>query len=446
MDIQKIEHLKNSITGIVAVSGDDAYNKASAMFEYTATPGLVVRPESHKDIATILEFAKEHALPFIIRSGGHGNLESGAVNDMIIIDMSHFNTIEVLDKNEGLVRIGAGALWHEVAAELHQYALALSSGDTRTVGVGGLATGGGIGWMVRKYGPLVDSIVGAEITTAGGRTLVVSEHENADLFWAIRGGGGNFGIVTHFTFKAQHLQNVVTATIKYPLENVAHVLQEWRNAMRRAPKELLTNMVIFPSFKGGAASIMIQGCFAGDDKQAADEAYAPFLRLGEVTFQTIEVKPYMDILEDAKRPSNIKAIVQNAFLKEFSDDVIAVIAKLCDSGKPPFLQIGYVGGVMNTKAPDATAFSNRDSEVLIVNPSVVTPPHTNKEEALAMAMWKENIEPFGQGVYLNLLNTHTGKELEQAFPPATLERLRKIKAVYDPENIFKSSHNITPWR
>lgn len=444
MDLQKIQDLKTLISGTIAVPGDAIYDTARTMFEHTITPSVVVRPVSPEDIAATLLFVSKHKVSLGIRSGGHGSIDSHVANDMLLIDMSHFNTTEVLNTDEGLVRIGAGALWHQVAAELDEYKLGLSSGDTRTVGVGGLATGGGLGWMVRKYGPLVDSIVAVEIVTADGSVINASQHENADLFWAVRGGGSNFGVVTYFTFEAHRVTNVFTGTIVYPLAHTRHILQGWRDAMRVAPDELSTILTILPSLGGAPPAIIIKGCFIGTDKTAADTAYAPFTKLSEVVRQNIASEPYMDLLEDAKRPTNSKVIVQNAFLKEFSNEAIDAIVEICND-KPLILQIRHVAGAMNKRAHDATAFSHRDSEVLIVNPAFVLPPGTNKEQEIATAPWQK-IKPFGQGVYLNLLSEDTGNEVAMAFPAATLERLRKIKSLYDPENIFTTNYNITPYK
>ncbi len=442
MNAQKIDELKSLISGVVAVSGDDVYKKASEMFTRTITPGVVVRPSSSKDVAATVQFVKRHAIPFAIRSGGHSNIANRLDEGILLIDMSGLASIEIVDADKCLVRVGTGALWHEVATELEKHDLGISSGDTRTVGVGGLATGAGLGWMIRKYGPVVDNIVSAEVVTAQGSVLEVSNDKHADLFWAIRGGGSNFGIVTQFTFKAHSVKGVFAGMIMYPMENVAMVIKGWRDAMRKAPAELTTMLTTLPSMGEGPASIMITTCFEGTDKALSDQVYAPFLALGEVMHQDISLKPYGDVLEEGMLPPGMRVIVHNTFLKEFTDDAIDTIAELCQD-TPPILQIRHVAGVMNDHPADATAFSHRDSEVLIVNPTFVLPTASAEEIEVATASWRK-IQPFGQGPYLNLLSEDTGKEVIDAYPPETLKRLRKIKAEYDPENIFKTNYNIEP--
>jgi FAD/FMN-containing dehydrogenase len=442
MDTKKIPDLKAVISGTVALPGDEVYEKASKMLFRTITPGVVVRPESSEDVAAAIRFAKAHNVPFAIRSGGHSNIASRLADGILLIDMRGLASTEVIDSDKGLVRVGAGALWREVASELEKHGLGISSGDTGSVGVGGLSTGAGIGWMVRKYGPIVDNTVAAEVVTADGSIVEASEDESPDLFWAIRGGGSNFGVVTYFTFKAHPVKGVFFGSIAYPMENAGAVIKGWRDAMRQAPPELTTMLLTLPSFGDDAASISITGCFEGTDKAAADEAFAPFLNLGKLVHQDIRAMPYKDVLGEAHLSPNTRVIGHTTFLKEFTNEAIEIINKLCQ-GTPPILQIRHVAGVMNKRAADATAFSHRDCEVLIVNPTFVSPDASEADIRKALTPWR-TIKPLGEGPYLNLLSEDTGKEITEAYPPATLQRLRKIKAQYDPDNILNANYNIPP--
>jgi len=442
MDTQKIETLKQTIKGTVAVLGDETYTKASKMLFKKLQPSVVVRPVSNEDVAAIIRFVTDHNVPFAIRSGGHGSVASRLTDDILLIDMSGLADIEVLDASLGTVKVGAGALWHEVATALEPHNLAISSGDTLTVGVGGLTTGGGLGWMLRECGPAVDNVLSAEVVTASGGILPVSKTENADLFWAILGGGSNFGVVTSFTFKAHHVEGVFLAMISYPISEIKTVLQGWRDAMRAAPSELTTMFMTFPAMGDAPAAIVIRGCFASNDAAAAEQAYAPLLKLGNLTHHEIQPMPYRDVLENGMPLKNIRVIVHDAFIKSLSDEVIDAIANQFKDGSP-ILQIRHVAGAISERPADATAFSHRDSEVLIVNPTFVAPNATDEEIEKALVTWRA-IEPFSQGCYLNLITEDTGKEITEAFPPASLARLRKIKAQYDPENIFRANYNITP--
>jgi len=442
MDTEKIETLKQSITGTVAVFGDETYTKASKMLFKNLKPSVVVRPESSQDVAAVIRFVKENDMPFAIRSGGHGSTASRLQDDILLIDMSGMAEIRVLDADAGTVQVGAGALWHEVASALEPYQLGISSGDTRTVGVGGLATGGGLGWMMRMCGPVVDNMLSAEVVTANGDILQTSEQEHADLFWAVRGGGSNFGVVTTCTFKAHHVPGIFSAMISYPIDEVAKVLRGWRDAMRQAPAELTTMLLTVPAMGDAPAAILIRGCFAGTDATAAEHAFAPLLELDELTHHEVKPMPYKDILENGMPFKNIRVIVHDAFIKELTDDAIATIATLFEHGSP-MLQLRHLSGAMNERPADATAFSHRDSEVLLVNPTFVAPDASEQEIEKALEPWRA-IKPLSQGCYLNLITEDTGKEIAEAFPPLTLERLRHIKAQYDPDNIFRANYNITP--
>lgn len=440
MDVQLIQKLNALLPEKVFTPRDEVYKKASTMFTGTTSPVAVVRPDSSEEVAEVIRFATKHNVPLAVRSGGHNNVASRLTSDRLLVDMSGLASIEVVNPREFLVSVEAGALWHQVAEKLNGYGLAISSGDTRTVGAGGLSTGGGLGWMIRKYGPLVDTMVSAEIVTADGKVREVSTTQHPDLFWAIRGGGGNFGIATRFTFKAHPVKQVTTCFIMYPLQEAANLLTGWRDAMRKAPAELTTMFLTFPPMGEGPAGVAITGCFEGDD-EVARQAYEPFLKLGVPIHQEITVKPYKDVLEDGHPPAG-RGIVHNAYMKELSDDAIAAIDRLCQ-GTPPILQIRHVAGAMNNRPADSTAFSHRDSEVLVVNPTFVSPDASPEEIEAALAPWRA-IEPFGNGVYLNLLSEDTGKEIFQAYPPETLERLRTIKSTYDPDNIFNTTYAIPP--
>ena len=442
MDKKIIDILKDRFKNNVFTAGEEAYAKASTMVARTIKPGAVVRPAHAAEVAEIIQFVKEHKLPFAIRSGGHNFIATRLADGILLIDLSLLSLVHVVDEDKGIVEVGSGALWYNVASELERYGLAISSGDTRSVGVGGLATGGGLGWMLRKYGATVDCTIAAEVVTADGEIIHASEESHPDLFWAIRGGSSNFGIVTKFTFEAHHVDGVIAGSITYPLENVGQVIRGWRDAMREAPAELTTMFLVMPGFGDAPASLIVNGCFAGTDQAAADRAYAPFLTLGTPTSQTIAPKPYKDVLEEAGHPPNMRIFGNDIFMKEFSDEAIATIEEICQ-GTPPIIQIRHIAGKMNEYPADHTAFSHRDSEVLIVSPAFVKPDASDNDIAKALAPWNK-IAAFGEGVYLNLLTEDTGKEITAAYLPATLQRLRTIKTKYDPANLFKTNYNIPP--
>ena len=243
--------------------GDEAYAAAATVYVRTGSPALVLRPRTVEQVAAAIHQAVAAGLPLSIRSGGHSVQAWGTNDGGLVIDMSAFAGVEVLDGDR--VRVGAGARWGDVASTLGSHGLSLTSGDTRSVGVGGLTTGGGIGWMVRNHGLTIDSLVAADIVTADGRALHLTETENADLFWAIRGGGGNFGVLTSFEFVAQRVTTVHAGTIMYAPDDVPGLLDGWMDAHRNGPEELNSTLVFFPELGDPMPPAGLMGlvCYAG---------------------------------------------------------------------------------------------------------------------------------------------------------------------------------------
>jgi FAD/FMN-containing dehydrogenase len=361
----------------------------------------------------------------------------------MVIDLMHLKDIDVYDKTKHLVRVGAGAIWVEIGTALQKHGLALSSGDTRTVGVGGLTLGGGVGWMLRKYGLAIDSLAGVEIVTASGQVLHAAADENEDLFWAIRGGGGNFGIVTQFEFAAHPVGQVFAGPIVYGLDDLPTLLRGWRDAMRQADENLTTMLITLPSFMGNPPAATVVCCYADDDEAKAAAALEPLKHLGKLVSQDIQKKAYVDVLEDAHVPSGVRVITRDGFVKDFSDELIDTIAGQYTADSGPILQIRSVGGAMNRVAAQATAFAHRDKEVLLVEPFFVPPDAAPDVIAKALQPWKQ-IEPFLSGAYGNLSGGNHDEDISTIYPPATYERLAAIKRQYDPDNLFSQNFNVKP--
>jgi FAD/FMN-containing dehydrogenase len=437
-----LEVLKKAVGGDVIVPGDAEYDAASTIMVTKGAPAVVVRPKSPHDVAAAIAFARANQLKLSVRSGGHSNAGHSTNVGGLVIDLIHLKTVEVLDEAKHTVRIGAGAQWGAVAEVLAAHGLGISSGDTRTVGVGGLTLAGGVGWMVRKYGLALDNLLAAEIVTADGRILRASATEEPDLFWAVRGGGGNFGVATSFEFAAHPTGQVYAGMAMYELADVATLLKGWRDLMRAAPEELTTMFLIMPgvaAFPKMPVAAMILFCYAGDDEAVAAKVVDPFLQLGKLMHKDIRLKDYAEVLEDAHPPAGLKVITNNTFIHELTDDAVQGLA----SAKGLVLQIRSLGGAMNRIAPDATAFAHRDSEVLVVAPTFVAPDATPEVQHEALAPWRI-VAALGNGAYISFFSEDSGNELHAAYPPATYERLARIKQAYDPENIFKQNYNIPP--
>jgi FAD/FMN-containing dehydrogenase len=446
MDLQVLGQLENRIAGDVMTPASPEYETLRHVFNRTGSPAVIVRGRTNEDIVAALRFAREQRLLLSIRSGGH-LLTGQATNDGgLVLDMTRFNTVTLLDPKRRLVRIGAGAHWGEVAKALAEHDLAISSGDTNQVGVGGLALGGGIGWMVRTHGLTIDSLRAAELITADGRILHVTAEQQPDLFWAIRGGGGNFGVVTSFDFEAQPCKAIVGGSVIYDTTEAHNVLSNWTSAMRDAPDELNSTIVLFSGFGPQAPpQVMVLLCYAGDDEAVARDAIQPFLRLGAVRSEDIRKKPYAAMLEDAiVLPPSVRLAGHDGFVQTLSAEVLEALAAHYGQAGAPIAQIRRLGGAMARISPEATAFAHRGNEALVVIPAFapVDAP-AEQVQQIREAAWRP-LAPWSSGAYGNFLSEATEASVAAAYPGATYARLAQIKAIYDPENVFNQNLNIKP--
>jgi len=444
MDLQALGQLENHIAGDVMTPASAEYETLRHVFNRTGSPAVIVRGRTNEDIVTTLRFAREQRLLLSIRSGGH-LLTGQATNDSgLVLDLTRFNTVTLLDPKRRLVRIGAGAHWGEVANALAEH-LAISSGDTKQVGVGGLTLGGGIGWMVRTHGLAIDSLRAAELVTADGRILRVTA-EQPDLFWALRGGGGNFGVVTSFDFEAQPCKAIVGGSVIYDTTEAHYVLSNWTSAMRDAPDELNSTIVLFSGFGPQAPPhVMVLICYAGDDEAMAREAIQPLRRLGAVRSEDIRKKPYAAMLEDDMViPPSLKLAGHDGFVQTLSAEVLAALAAHYGQPGAPIAQIRRLGGAMARISPEATAFAHRGNEALVVVPAFapVDAP-AEQVQQIREAAWRP-LAPWSSGAYGNFLSEASAASVAAAYPGATYARLAQIKAIYDPENVFNQNLNIKP--
>jgi FAD/FMN-containing dehydrogenase len=445
MSTNAIVTLKQTFSGNIILPEDSSYEEARKTMMRTGSPAIVLQPKTTQDVVAAIAYAKEVGGPLSVRSGGHSGPGFGTNEGGTVIDVRGLHSVEILDADARLVRIGSGAEWGAVAKTLGEHDLALSSGDTTTVGVGGLTLGGGIGWMVRQYGLAIDSLVGAEIVTASGEVLQLSAQENEDLFWGIRGGGGNFGVVTHFDFTAHPLDGVVSGSIKYGIQDLPTVLTGWRDTMRSADEKLSSMLITFPSFGPNApANATIVVCYASTDEAEAHAAIAPLLKLGSDPAADIKPMAYADVLQEAHPPGGMHVVAKNVFMDTMTDELINDITALYKDGAPaPVLQIRSVGGAMNRIAADATAFAHRSSEILLVGASFFPGDASAETIEQGLQPWKA-LSATGNGAYANLLSQADAHDLAAAYPATTHEKLVAIKRAYDPDNFFRQNYNIEP--
>ncbi|MBD0291958.1 MAG: FAD-binding oxidoreductase [Jiangellaceae bacterium] len=431
-------------SAIMLRPGDPGYDEAATTYMRTGRPALVVQPRSRAGVAAGIQHAVDHHMVLSVKSGGHSALAYGTNDGGVVIDLSGLDSIDVLDDATGRVRVGAGATWGEVATTLGVHGLSLTSGDTKSVGVGGLTVGGGIGWMVRNHGLTIDSLVAADIVTAAGEELPLNDDQNSDLFWAIRGGGGNFGVVTSFEFLAQRVTRVHAGTITYSVGDVSGLLRGWCDAHRAGPHELNSTLVLMPAF-GDEMPAMAIGmvCYSGADQAAADAAFAPLLALDGVVSAEIAEKTYADVLEEAHPPPGVTAMATNTLIESVSDEVVAEVADWYAGGTAGRLAfVRALGGAVGRVSSGATAFAHRTAEAMLVGAAFL-PTDATTEQLVQELRPFDSIKALGIGAYPGFLG-NPNDDVTDVYPAPTLQRLREVKRRYDPTNVFSHNLNVRP--
>jgi FAD/FMN-containing dehydrogenase len=422
--------LRRDFGGDIIEPGAADYESARSSVLASGTPAYVLRPASVEDVQAAVRFAAGAGRVLSVRGGGHSFAGFGTNDDGIVIDLSSLASTEVIDKERHLVRIGGGSTWGQVAVDLAPHGLAISSGDTKSVGVGGLTLTGGIGWKVRKYGLALDNLVGAEVVTADGALVKASAEQNPELFWALRGGGGNAGIVTAFDFAAHPTTDVFFGRISFPASEAATVLQGWADHFRTAPEELTSNVVFANPFLGGPeAPVEVLVAFDGDDPELAARAIDPIRRLGTVLDDDVALTPYADILEEGMiPPPGITFLARSAFV---------------DADSAPSVALRSVGGAVSRVPEDATAYAHRTAQLMIVTTTVGPQPVVEAAGPALDAVWAR-LAPHVHGAYANFLTTATDEDVAAIYPTKTYERLAAVKRRYDPDNLFAGNHNVRP--
>ncbi|MFF4621716.1 FAD-binding oxidoreductase [Nonomuraea jabiensis] len=441
-----LDTLRRDFGGDIIEPGGAEYGSASRSVLTSGSPAYVLRPKSVADVRAGVRFAAGSGLPLSVRGGGHAFAGFGTNDGGIVIDLGGLARVEVIDKERHLVRIGGGATWGQVAAALAPHGLAISSGDTKSVGVGGLTLTGGIGWKVRKYGLALDSMVAAELVTAGGEVVRASAEENPELFWAIRGGGGNFGIVTAFEFAAHPTTDVFHGKIAFPAAEAAGVLQGWADYLRTAPEELTSIANFANPFAGGPqAPVEIFVAFDGDDPELAARALDPIRRLGTMIDDDVLLKPYADTLVDgATPPPGIRLATRSGFAdKESAPEVLRILAEVGASEGSPFIAVRSVGGAVSRVPADATAYAHRRAELMFVTTTLGPEPVVAAARPALDAIWAR-LAPHVNGAYANFLDSATEEDVAAVYPTGTYDRLAAVKRQYDPGNLFAHNHNVRP--
>lgn len=439
-----IDALRATISGPVLSSDDDGF--AAALGLYAAPgPAVIVHAASDADVVAAVSFAVGHELGVAIRSRGHAGPIFSPGSDRVLIDLAGLSSIAV---DDDIVEVGSGASWGDVAAEVQKHGLAITSGDTADVGVGGLALGGGIGWLVRRDGLALDNLVGADVVLASGELVTASTDDNPELFWAIRGGGGNFGVVTSLRFRAQPLGGVLSVQLQLDPAQLGATLRGLRDVMVAAPEELNVTFGVVPNGPPGPGFAFLHhvvAVYAGEDSEAARTAIAPLLALPGVVESEVTPTDYRSLL--AELPGGPGAPIPNvavrdAMLGALDDTAIdALLAARAQLG-PSVFTVRFLGGAFGRVSPDATAFAHRTATA-IANIVEFLPPGAPASSGSVDGAWAP-VAALSIGSYGNFTDEAGPQVVSAMYPPATLTRLRAAKTSYDPQNRFADNQNIRP--
>ncbi|GAF43584.1 LLM class flavin-dependent oxidoreductase [Rhodococcus wratislaviensis] len=418
--------------------GDALYDSVRHTYIRTGSPALVIRAEDESDVVAALAYARTQTVPLSVRSGGHG-ISGRSTNDGgIVLDLSQMDGVEVLDRATRRIRLQPGARWGDVARTLAAQGLAMSSGDYGDVGVGGLATAGGLGYLARRYGLTIDHVVAVDMVVADGRLLRVDNDHHPDLFWAVRGAGGNFGVVTAFELIAEEVGEVGYASLTVDATDTASLIETWGRLVEAAPRELTSFLSLFPGRRRGAPMAQITLVYADDDVEAAQQAFNEFLDVGPVLDGRAELVPYHAIVAPPHNRHHGQGLEEehSGLLEHITPGAARVIHKMIHSGDVLVMQFRSAGGAVNEVPPEAMAYSHRTQ-----NFSVLAASAASQRVRLASA-WSE-LYPFVDGMYLSFETSTNPERLLDAFPEPVLSRLRALKATWDPDGIFNRNFPIT---
>lgn len=429
---QHLETTPAGLSGKLITPTDENYREYRSTYTRVGHPAVVVLPESSADVASALLMAQDRGLPLAVRSGGHGLAGSGTNNEGLVIDLRRMNRVEVIDRKKRLVRVEAGARWAQVAEALSRYGLAISSGDHGNVGVGGLATGGGVGWLVRRFGLTVDRVRAVEVVLTDGSVVRADANHEPDLLWVMRGAGAGAGVAVSFEIEAMELSKVGYAQILAEVDPAGEVLQRLDGVLEAAPRELTTALVM--SSQGTKTNALITAVVATNDEQAIRHALEPLLGIGDVALQQALITPYTSLVPRYHQHANVgqmKSATTNGLVTDVTPAVARAIAETAGGSTPVLIQMRSLGGAVADVDPSATAFSHRHQRSLVTASSF--PPYGY--QALSRA-W-EPVAGHADGAYVNFESNPDKAAFDRTYPGAVGTRVAELWKRYDPEGVLR---------
>jgi FAD/FMN-containing dehydrogenase len=452
-----IDSLREHITGEVITRDDSGYEAARKVYNamIDRRPSVVVRPVDAGEVRAAVDFARDNGLDLAVRGGGHSVPGFGTIDDGLVIDLSLMRAVSV-DPATSRARAQGGATWGDFNDATHEFGLATTGGVVSTTGVAGLTLGGGIGYLARSYGLSCDNLVSAEVVTADGRLVVASERENADLFWAIRGGGGNFGLVTSFEFQLHPVEDVYGGPMFFEADDASTVLRFYRDFIADAPEQLgvfpawqiAPPLPFIPEDRHGDTLIALVACWAGPIEHG-EAALKPLFDVAPVVASHVGAMPYpaLNSAFDALYPSGqLQHYWKASFATELTDGAIA--AHLEHGPKVPVVNstvhIYPINGACHRVAQDATAFAYRDAAFATVIAGMWPDPGENEANTAWVRSYYDALAPHSEeGGYINFMSGDDQDRIKANYR-GNYDRLVTVKQAYDPDNLFRWNQNIKP--
>lgn len=446
-----VDTLRAQMTGQVLTPGDPGYDDARmiAMGGVDPSPAAIARPVDDDDVAAVVTFAREHGVPLAVRAGGHSAAASGTVAGGLVLDLRDMTALEV-DVEARTAWADGGLTAGEVTRALSPHGLAVGFGDTPTVGIGGITLGGGVGFLSRRYGLTIDNLLAADVVTADGQVRRVSPDQEPELFWGIRGGGGNFGVATRFQFRLEAISQVVGGMLL--LRATSEALAAVMAAVEASPEELssIVNVMPCPPIPAvpaehhGTLVIMCELCAVGATSDG-EAAVAPFRAAGDVLLDGVTPRPYADLFAEEGPAFRPVVIGTSLFLDAVDADLaVAVMERLEAADGMRVVQLRPLGGAIARVPAEATAYAHRDRRLMAYIAAILGPDDELEGPRDWVAGTADLLRQGDDGVYVNFLFDEGPERVRAAYPGGTWDRLTALKARVDPTNLFRRNQNIPP--
>jgi len=449
-----VESLRDQLSGRVILPNDPEYEEARVVSrgDVDGHPAVIVRVANTDDIAKAIGFARENGLELAVRSGGHSSAGHSTTDGGLVIDLRDLRDCDIDDEARTMyAETGLTAL--DVTARAWEHGMAIGFGDTGSVGIGGITLGGGVGYAARKYGLTIDNLLEAEVVLADGTVVTANENEHPDLFWAVRGGGGNFGVATRFKYQLHDVPSFVGGMIILPA--TAETIAGFIKAAEEAPEELGTianvmncpPMPFLPPDVVGKMVVMGLLGYFGTDDAAGVEAMKPFQSLAQPLADFLKPEPYPDMYPPEDPSYRPKAIDHVFFMDSVDEHMAQTILDRLNASDSPLraVQLRVLGGAMARVPNDATAYAHRDKKIMAI---AVNFFEGEADFAKRQQWTRETVAAMDQGVpgaYVNFVREDADESaVRRAYPEPTYSRLAEIKAKYDPDNVFNRNQNVPP--